>query len=99
MRARLTGSGTNSHVQSRAAQEMGGCIREREPGGCFMKQFAVYRTESGTVFRVQHSEDGFLSVELLKAGAWQPAPIGMVGLRTVVGTKRLTERQIDALVD
>jgi len=64
-----------------------------------MKQVAVYRTESGTVFRVQQTEDGFLSAELLKAGAWQPAPIGMVGLRTVAGTKRLTERQVDALVD
>ena len=78
---------------------MGGWSGEREPGGCFMKQIAVYRTESGTVFRVQHSEDGFLSVELLKGGAWQPGPIGMVGLRKVMGTKRLTDRQIDALVD
>jgi hypothetical protein len=71
----------------------------RSEVGCFMKQTAVYRTESGTVFRVQQSDDGLLSAEMLKGGDWHPAPIGMVGLRTVAGTKRLTDRQVDALVD
>jgi hypothetical protein len=57
----------------------------------------VYRTESGTVFRVSRDEEGRLSVDLLESAAWRSAPIGMAGLRLANGTKRLTERQIGAL--
>jgi hypothetical protein len=56
-----------------------------------------YRTESGTIFRVTKDPEGHLSVELLEASAWRSAPIGMAGLRIARGTRRLTERQINAL--
>ena len=62
-----------------------------------MGDIRVYRTESGTVFRVSQDTDGHLSVQLLKATLWESAPIGMAGLRLAAGTKRLTQRQISAL--
>lgn len=66
-----------------------------EGGGMSVKDF--YRTESGTIFRVSKDPEGHLSVELLEASAWRSAPIGMAGLRIARGTRRLTERQINAL--
>ena len=57
----------------------------------------VYKTESGTIFRVLKEPEGHLEVELLEASSWQAAPVGMAGLRIARGTKRLTQRQIDAL--
>jgi len=64
-----------------------------------MNETSVYRTKSGTVFRVSVSEDGHLSVEVLRESTWQSGSIGMVGLRIVEGTRRLNERQVAALVD
>jgi hypothetical protein len=46
---------------------------------------------------VTKDPEGHLSVELLEASAWRSAPIGMAGLRIARGTRRLTERQINAL--
>jgi hypothetical protein len=57
----------------------------------------VYKTESGTIFRVLKGPEGHLEVESLQARSWQAAPIGMAGLRIARGTKRLTDRQIEAL--
>jgi len=57
----------------------------------------VYRTESGTIFRLSRNEEGRPSVELLAASTWEPGPIGMAGLRHAETTKRLTKRQVDAL--
>jgi hypothetical protein len=57
----------------------------------------VYKTESGTIFRVLKEPEGHLEVELLQASSWEAAPIGMAGLRIARGTKRLTDRQIEAL--
>jgi len=64
-----------------------------------MNETTVYRTKSGMIFRVKHGEDGHLSVEVLREAEWQAGSIGMVGLRRVEGTRRLTERQVAALVD
>jgi hypothetical protein len=58
---------------------------------------SVYRTESGTIFRVHEDRDGHLSVQLLKATVWESAPIGMAGLRVAKTTTRLTARQVEAL--
>ncbi len=63
-----------------------------------MNQTKVYRTRSGTVFRVSQDAEGHLAVEMLKAGVWQAGSIGMVGLRIAEGTRQLTERQVDALI-
>ena len=57
----------------------------------------VYRTEGGTVFKVEREADGHLSVQRLLHGLWSPAPIGVAGLRIAPTTKRLTPRQIAAL--
>jgi hypothetical protein len=57
----------------------------------------VYRTESGTIFRVLKEREGHLEVELLEASSWRSAPIGMAGLRIARGTKQLTQRQIESL--
>ena len=62
-----------------------------------MTQTVVYRTRSGTIFRVIQDPEGHLSVETLKSGEWQQGSVGMVGLRIAEGTRRLTERQIEAL--
>jgi hypothetical protein len=57
----------------------------------------VYKTGSGTIFRVSQDPGGHMSVQLLKAAEWQPAPIGMAGLRVAPTTSRLSEREIKAL--
>ena len=62
-----------------------------------MKDF--YRTELGKTLRVEESEDGMLSVKVLKDGAWQDAPLGMIGLRLAARTRRLTVAEIRSLPD
>ena len=57
----------------------------------------VYRTESGTVFKVQRNTDGQLRIETLESGEWVPAPAKMAGLRLNPTTKRLTARQAASL--
>jgi hypothetical protein len=58
-----------------------------------------YKTEMGKTLRVQESDDGQLSVQILKDGEWAEAPRGMIGLRLAPGTKRLTAREIKRLPD
>jgi hypothetical protein len=62
-----------------------------------MNDAQVYRTESGTIFRLVRNADGVLSVQLLKAAIWESAPIGMAGLRVAPTTTRLTATQVKAL--
>ncbi|HEY7478570.1 MAG TPA: hypothetical protein VIB62_10070 [Actinomycetota bacterium] len=57
----------------------------------------VYRTGSGTVFRITKDADGHLTVATLKDDIWESAPVGMAGLRIARDTRRLTQRQVDAL--
>lgn len=59
-----------------------------------MKESNVYRTESGTIFRVTDDGDGHISVRVLKESGWQDASIGMVGLRVSPTTVRLTQKQV-----
>ena len=58
-----------------------------------------YKTEMGKTLRVDESEVGQLTVEILKDGAWTEAPRGMIGLRLAPSTKRLTQREINRLPD
>ncbi len=58
-----------------------------------------YRTELGKTLRVGQSEDGMLSVEILKDGAWCSAPLGMIGLRLAPKTRRLSLSEVRALPD
>lgn len=60
-----------------------------------MREF--YRTELGKTLRIRETDDGMLSVELLKDGAWTDAPLGMIGLRLSPGTRRLTATEIKTL--
>lgn len=62
-----------------------------------MKDF--FKTEMGKTLRVEESEDGQLSVAILKNGEWSEAPRGMIGLRLSPGAKRLTAREIKRLPD
>jgi hypothetical protein len=57
----------------------------------------VYRTESGTIFRITRTGEGHISVEQLGSASWEAAPVGMAGLRLARTTTRLTQRQVDAL--
>jgi hypothetical protein len=57
----------------------------------------VYRTEGGLVFRVHKDAEGHLTVETLLKGSWVPGRIGMVGLRVMSTTRRLTPGQVAAL--
>ncbi len=56
-----------------------------------------YRTEQGKTLRIGESEDGMLSVEVLKDGVWESAPLGMIGLRLSPRTRRLTSREVREL--
>lgn len=54
----------------------------------------VYRTERGKVWRIIHTDEGGMRVELLKEEAWVPGPIGMAGLRLSPSTTQLTRAAI-----
>lgn len=56
-----------------------------------------YRTEQGKTLRIGESEDGMLSVEILKDGEWRDAPLGMIGLRLSPRTRRLSIAEIKTL--
>jgi hypothetical protein len=58
-----------------------------------------YKTEMGKTLRVEESDDGQLTVQILKDGEWAEAPRGMIGLRLSPSTKRLTAREIKRLPD
>jgi len=65
-------------------------VRSGYPGG--VKDF--YRTEQGRTLRIGESEDGMLSVEILRDGEWRSAPLGMIGLRLSPQTRRLSSREV-----
>ncbi|HEX6329882.1 MAG TPA: hypothetical protein VF129_01140 [Actinomycetota bacterium] len=56
-----------------------------------------YRTELGKTLRIRESDDGMLTVDLLKDGIWTAAPRGMIGLRIAPETRRLTRSEIRTL--
>jgi hypothetical protein len=56
-----------------------------------------FRTQQGKTLRVEESDDGMLTVQILKDGAWEPAPRGMIGLRLAKTTKQLTPTEISKL--
>jgi hypothetical protein len=56
-----------------------------------------YRTGEGKTLRIGESDDGMLSVEILKDGAWTAAPLGMIGLRLSPETRRLKASEIKTL--
>jgi hypothetical protein len=56
-----------------------------------------YRTEAGKTLRIRESEDGMLTVEVLKDGVWTSAPLGMIGLRLAPTTRRLRASEVRAL--
>ncbi len=60
-----------------------------------MKEF--YRTAKGKTLRMEETDDGMLSVEVLRDGVWVDAPLGMIGLRLSPTTRRLTAREIGHL--
>lgn len=51
----------------------------------------------GKTLRVEESDDGMLTVKVLKDGAWADAPLGMVGLRLSPTTRQLSAREISNL--
>ena len=57
----------------------------------------VFRTAMGKTIRVDESDDGTLTVEMLRDGAWMRAPLGMIGLRLSPMSRRLTAREINSL--
>lgn len=56
-----------------------------------------YRTELGKTLRIAETDDGMLTVEILKDGEWAHAPLGMIGLRLAPHTRRLTASEVKAL--
>lgn len=57
----------------------------------------IFRTAMGKTIRVDETDDGALTVEVLRDGTWMRAPLGMIGLRLSPKTRRLTAREIDGL--
>jgi hypothetical protein len=56
-----------------------------------------FRTELGKTLRVDETDEGAISVDILKEGVWSEAPRGMIGLRLSSGSRRLTAAEILAL--
>lgn len=68
-------------------------MRPREPGA--ITEF--FRTELGKTLRVEESDEGALSIEILRDGVWAEAPRGMIGLRLAPSSRSLTAGEILAL--
>jgi hypothetical protein len=51
----------------------------------------------GKTLRVDESDEGALSVDILKDGIWSTAPWGMIGLRLSPGSRSLTAAEVLAL--
>jgi hypothetical protein len=56
-----------------------------------------FRTETGTILRVEEDHEGALRVDRLEEGVWSQAPRGMIGLRLSSGSRNLTAPEILAL--
>jgi hypothetical protein len=67
--------------------------RPRDPD----TEWEFFRTELGKTLRVDESDEGALSVDILKDGIWSEAPRGMIGLRLSPGSRSLTASEILAL--
>ena len=57
----------------------------------------VYRTPTGTIWRLVQTDGNALRVELLKDEVWVPGPIAMTGLRLSKHTIELTQQAIAQL--
>jgi len=68
-------------------------MRPRDPD----TEWEFFRTELGKTLRVDESDEGALSIDILKEGIWSEAPRGMIGLRLSPGSRRLTASEILAL--
>jgi len=68
-------------------------MRPRDPD----TEWEFFRTELGKTLRVDESDEGALSIDILKDGIWSEAPRGMIGLRLSPGSHRLTASEILAL--
>ena len=58
-------------------------MRPRDPD----TEWEFFRTELGKTLRVDESDEGALSVDVLKEGVWSEAPYGMIGLRLSPGSR------------
>ena len=68
-------------------------MRPRDPD----TEWEFFRTELGKTLRVDESDEGALSIDILKDGIWSEAPRGMIGLRLSPGSRSLTASEILAL--
>src|SRR4030095_7530715 len=71
--------------------------RDPRPPNRYPVRVDFYRTREGKTLRIGESDDGMLSVEILKDGAWTAAPLGMIGLRLSPETRRLKASEIKTL--
>ena len=56
-----------------------------------------FQTELGKTLRIDETDEGAISVDILKDGVWSEAPRGMIGLRLSPGSRGLTSAEILAL--
>jgi hypothetical protein len=68
-------------------------MRPRDPD----TEWQFFRTELGKTLRVDESDEGALSIDILKDGIWSEAPRGMIGLRLSPSSRSLTASEILAL--
>jgi hypothetical protein len=68
-------------------------MRPRDPD----TEWEFFRTELGKTLRVDESDEGALSIDILKDGIWSEAPRGMIGLRLSPSSRSLTASEILAL--
>jgi len=68
-------------------------MRPRDPD----TEWEFFRTELGKTLRVDESDEGALSIDILRDGIWSEAPRGMIGLRLSPSSRSLTASEILAL--
>lgn len=68
-------------------------MRPRDPD----TEWEFFRTELGKTLRVDESDEGALSIDILRDGIWSEAPRGMIGLRLSPSSRGLTASEILAL--
>jgi hypothetical protein len=62
-----------------------------------MASLGVYKTRSGTIFRIADTVESGPKVEVLKEGIWVPGRIAMFGLRLDASTTKLSAAAVDKL--
>src|SRR4029450_6114520 len=86
-------SSTRIRTTGNSRRAAGRMMRPRDPEATTN----FFRTELGKTLRVDETDEGAISVDILKDGVWSEAPPGTLGLRLSPGSRGLPAAEILAV--